>query len=65
MSQNIQQTNMASLLRSGADDLLRAHQSLITAWFDDWVRDERACAQEVLRKGHQLNQAETTRSSDR
>jgi hypothetical protein len=55
MSQKIQQMNMAVLLQNNADDLLQAHQGLIDAWFDAWTTEQRARAQELLRKRYQAS----------
>jgi hypothetical protein len=52
MSQKHHHANWLALY-SNPDDLLQAQQALIDSWFDAWVSEQRAKAQELLRKRRQ------------
>ncbi|MHC2399066.1 hypothetical protein ACVMGC_003610 [Bradyrhizobium barranii subsp. barranii] len=58
MNEKHENTNVAALFayRHSTNDLLRAHQVLIDAWFDAWVDRERSRAHELLKKRQQSSE---------
>jgi hypothetical protein len=55
MTEKHEEIGITALFASSqsANELLQAHQVVIDAWFDAWVRDQRARAKELLRKRNQ------------
>lgn len=64
MNEKHEEVGMAAMFasRQSANELLQAHQVVIDTWFDAWVRDQRARAQELLRKRNNSSDWKTPHS---